>query len=108
MPFLLPSFAVWRRPPSCKCVYARPGYRFKIIEYENRMRTFSTPDKIFRYFATVKLLHGESSTVYMTPYDFLRAITPGMKQPDGKCYLKPFNSVCNVALLLAYSDRFRF
>ncbi|XP_052869066.1 calcium uptake protein 1 homolog, mitochondrial-like isoform X2 [Anopheles cruzii] len=55
----------------------------KIIEYENRMRTFSTPDKIFRYFATVKLLHGESSTVYMTPYDFLRAITPGMKQPDG-------------------------
>lgn len=55
----------------------------KIIEYENRMRTFSTPDKIFRYFATVKLLHGESSTVYMTPYDFLRAITPGMKQPEG-------------------------
>ncbi|XP_055539618.1 calcium uptake protein 1 homolog, mitochondrial-like isoform X2 [Wyeomyia smithii] len=55
----------------------------KIIEYENRMRSFSTPDKIFRYFATVKLIHGESSTVYMTPYDFLRAITPGLKQPDG-------------------------
>lgn len=55
----------------------------KIIEYENRMRTFSTPDKIFRYFATVKLIHGESSTVYMTPFDFLRAITPGLKQPDG-------------------------
>lgn len=55
----------------------------KIIEYENRMRHFSTPDKIFRYFATVRLIHGESSTVYMTPYDFLRAITPGLKQPDG-------------------------
>ncbi|XP_058452083.1 calcium uptake protein 1 homolog, mitochondrial-like isoform X2 [Malaya genurostris] len=55
----------------------------KIIEYENRMRSFSTPDKIFRYFATVKLIHGESSTVYMTPFDFLRAITPGLKQPDG-------------------------
>ncbi|KAL1377975.1 hypothetical protein pipiens_004091, partial [Culex pipiens pipiens] len=54
----------------------------KIIEYENRMRHFSTPDKIFRYFATVRLIHGESSTVYMTPYDFLRAITPGLKQPD--------------------------
>uniref|UniRef100_A0A182F5F2 Uncharacterized protein n=1 Tax=Anopheles albimanus TaxID=7167 RepID=A0A182F5F2_ANOAL len=73
----------------------------KIIEYENRMRTFSTPDKIFRYFATVKLLHGESSTVYMTPYDFLRAITPGMKQPDGKCYLKPFNSI------IEYENRIR-
>ncbi|XP_029729248.1 calcium uptake protein 1 homolog, mitochondrial isoform X1 [Aedes albopictus] len=55
----------------------------KIIEYENRMRTFSTPDKIFRYFATVKLIHGDTSTVYMTPFDFLRAITPGLKQPDG-------------------------
>ncbi|XP_055639199.1 calcium uptake protein 1 homolog, mitochondrial-like isoform X2 [Toxorhynchites rutilus septentrionalis] len=55
----------------------------KIIEYENRMRSFSTPDKIFRYFATVKLIQGESCTVYMTPQDFLRAITPGLKQPDG-------------------------
>ncbi|XP_019874457.1 calcium uptake protein 1 homolog, mitochondrial isoform X1 [Aethina tumida] len=57
----------------------------KIIEYENRMRAFSTPDKIFRYFATVKLIHvnNEVNEVYMTPDDFLRAITPGMKQPDG-------------------------
>ncbi|XP_019761577.2 calcium uptake protein 1 homolog, mitochondrial isoform X1 [Dendroctonus ponderosae] len=54
----------------------------KIIEYENRMRSYSTPDKIFRYFATVKLI-GESNEVYMTPDDFLRAITPGVKQPDG-------------------------
>lgn len=54
------------------------------MEYENRMRAYSTPDKIFRYFATVKLTHGEGSEVYMTPDDFLRAITPGMKQPDGK------------------------
>ncbi|KAH1013476.1 hypothetical protein HUJ04_002460 [Dendroctonus ponderosae] len=53
----------------------------KIIEYENRMRSYSTPDKIFRYFATVKLI-GESNEVYMTPDDFLRAITPGVKQPD--------------------------
>ncbi|CAH0727852.1 unnamed protein product, partial [Brenthis ino] len=55
----------------------------KIIEYENRMRAYSTPDKIFRYFATVKLTYGENTEVYMTPDDFLRAITPGMKQPDG-------------------------
>lgn len=51
------------------------------------MRSFSTPDKIFRYFATVKLV-GESNEVYMTPDDFLRAITPGVKQPDGKlCFI---------------------
>lgn len=55
----------------------------KIIEYENRMRNYSTPDKIFRYFATVKLTHLQGTDVYMTPDDFLRAITPGMKQPDG-------------------------
>ncbi|XP_026730020.1 calcium uptake protein 1 homolog, mitochondrial-like isoform X2 [Trichoplusia ni] len=55
----------------------------KIIEYENRMRSYSTPDKIFRYFATVKLTFGENTEIYMTPDDFLRAITPGMKQPDG-------------------------
>ncbi|XP_039748664.1 calcium uptake protein 1 homolog, mitochondrial-like [Pararge aegeria] len=55
----------------------------KIMEYENRMRAYSTPDKIFRYFATVKLTFGENTEVYMTPDDFLRAITPGMKQPDG-------------------------
>lgn len=48
------------------------------------MRSYSTPDKIFRYFATVKLITGDSTEVFMTPDDFLRAITPGMKQPDGK------------------------
>lgn len=58
-------------------------YKPKIIEYENRLRTFATADKVFRYFSTIKLIHGETSTVYMTPYDFLRAITPGMKQPEG-------------------------
>lgn len=48
------------------------------------MRAYSTPDKIFRYFATVKLIQNETTEVYMTPEDFLRAITPGLKQPDGK------------------------
>ncbi|XP_074597334.1 calcium uptake protein 1 homolog, mitochondrial-like isoform X2 [Brevipalpus obovatus] len=55
----------------------------KIIEYENRIRTFSTPDKIFRYFATIKVCYDDSneSEVFMTPDDFLRAVTPGIKQP---------------------------
>ena len=33
----------------------RIGFRDrKIIDYENRIRSYSTPDKIFRYFATYK------------------------------------------------------
>ena len=28
----------------------------KIIEYENRIPQYSTPDKIFRYFATYKVI----------------------------------------------------
>jgi len=55
----------------------------QIIEYENRIRAYSTPDKIFRYFATVKITDLEGTEIYMTPDDFLRAITPDMQQPDG-------------------------
>lgn len=55
----------------------------KIIEYENRIRSYSTPDKIFRYFATIKIVSEHTTLIYMTPDDFLRAITPGMQQPDG-------------------------
>merc|ERR1719239_1660400 len=60
------------------------GFRDRrIIEYENRIRQYSTPDKIFRYFATLKVLqHGEWE-VFMTPEDFVRSITPGVKQPEG-------------------------
>ncbi|XP_011212386.2 calcium uptake protein 1 homolog, mitochondrial isoform X2 [Bactrocera dorsalis] len=55
----------------------------KIIEYENRIRAYSTPDKIFRYFATVRLTTATSTEVCMTPDDFLRSIYPGMMQPEG-------------------------
>ncbi|CAH8641904.1 unnamed protein product [Heterobilharzia americana] len=55
----------------------------KFIAYENRIRAYSTPDKIFRYFATLKSVEEDNETVYMTPEDFLRSITPGIKQPDG-------------------------
>jgi len=57
----------------------------KIVEYENRIRQYSTPDKIFRYFATLKVAADEQdkAEIFMTPDDFLRSITPGVKQPDG-------------------------
>lgn len=55
------------------------------MEYENRIRAYSTPDKIFRYFATLKVIgeHGDSE-VYMTPQDFVRSITPNEKQPESE------------------------
>lgn len=48
------------------------------------MRHFSTPDKVFRYFATIQVPHPNGEyEVFMTPIDFLTSMTPGMKQPDG-------------------------
>ncbi|XP_011305957.1 calcium uptake protein 1 homolog, mitochondrial isoform X2 [Fopius arisanus] len=55
----------------------------KIIEYENRIRHYSTPDKVFRYFATLQVVIHDAHEVFMTPDDFLRSLTPGVKQPDG-------------------------
>lgn len=53
----------------------------KIIEYENRIRSYSTPDKIFRYFASLQ--DTKTGTIYMNPEDFVRALTPDTMQPKG-------------------------
>ena len=60
------------------------------MEYENRIRAYSTPDKIFRYFATLKVIseHGDPE-VYMTPQDFVRSITPNEKQPESESRSHP-------------------
>lgn len=44
---------------------------------QDRIRFFSTPDKVFRYFATVRV----DGTVYMRAQDFIRSLTPGELQP---------------------------
>ena len=55
----------------------------RVVAYEDRIRAYSTPDKIFRYFATLKVIEEDGSkTIYMTPEDFVRSITPGMIQPQ--------------------------
>ena len=55
----------------------------KVMEYENRIREFSTPDKIFRYFATVRVeFETGKKEIFMTPKDFMRSITPGELQPS--------------------------
>lgn len=63
------------------CCFCKP----KIIEYENRIRHYSTPDKVFRYFATLQAQgdRADQHDVFMTPDDFLRSMTPGVKQPEG-------------------------
>lgn len=66
-----------------------------MIEYENRIRAYSTPDKIFRYFATLKV-HTSDWEVFMTPEDFVRSITPGMLQPEGNVNLsRTFGKLCS-------------
>ncbi|OQV13724.1 Calcium uptake protein 1, mitochondrial [Hypsibius exemplaris] len=73
-------------PPPSESEFKKGGFRDrKIIEYENRVRAYSTPDKVFRLFATLKIHDddGEGYGIYMTPDDFVRAITPGMRQPEG-------------------------
>ncbi|XP_041032358.1 calcium uptake protein 1, mitochondrial isoform X2 [Carcharodon carcharias] len=64
----------------------RQGFRDrKVMEYENRIRAYSTPDKIFRYFATLKIINENGdSEVFMTPQDFVRSITPNEKQPENQ------------------------
>lgn len=63
----------------------------QVMEYENRIRAYSTPDKIFRYFATLKVINENGDAeVYMTPQDFIRSITPNEKQPESEFVLLPF------------------
>ena len=45
---------------------------------------YSTPDKVFRYFATIKIWNEKLNDyeIYMTPDDFIRSLTIGAKQPE--------------------------
>lgn len=53
-------------------MYISPAKQKQIMEYENRMRQYSTPDKVFRYFATIQVPHPHGDyEVFMTPVDFL-------------------------------------
>ena len=63
----------------------KPTFREQqIINYEDRIRAYSTPDKIFRMFATIKIYDDKGNwEVFMTPTDFVRSITPGVMQPEG-------------------------
>ena len=67
----------------------------KIIDYENRLRAYSAPDKIFRYFATVATVfsNGQREDIYMTPDDFVRSLTiDGDLQPED-CLIDKYRTV---------------
>lgn len=40
------------------------------IAYENRLRAFSTPDKIFRYFATLKVFNDDNPDGTIISFSF--------------------------------------
>jgi calcium uptake protein 1, mitochondrial len=51
---------------------------------------FSTPDKIFRYFATIKIGNNLDGGILMTPYDFTTSLSPGLMQPKGRAMFEAF------------------
>lgn len=59
-------------------------WKYSNHKWDIQTNFFFKRDKVFRYFASLQVVqsHGEAE-IYMTPDDFLRSITPGMKQPDG-------------------------
>jgi calcium uptake protein 1, mitochondrial len=67
-----------------KQTHTQNSYTIQITEYENRIRQYSTPDKVFRYFATIQVPHGEGYDIFMTPVDFLTSMTPGIRQQEGR------------------------
>jgi Ca2+-binding EF-hand superfamily protein len=47
-----------------------------IIAKENRLRAFSTPDKIFNFFASYQINSGGRPSIMMSPLEFYSSITP--------------------------------
>jgi len=47
-----------------------------MIAKENRLRAFSTPDKIFNFFASYQITSGGRPTMMMSPLEFYSCITP--------------------------------
>eukprot|EP00698_Gefionella_okellyi_P022351 TRINITY_DN7394_c0_g1_i1.p1 TRINITY_DN7394_c0_g1~~TRINITY_DN7394_c0_g1_i1.p1 ORF type:complete len:419 (-),score=121.46 TRINITY_DN7394_c0_g1_i1:45-1301(-) len=77
---------------------AKPDDKFKkkvMTSYENRIRTFSTPEKIFSTFAS-KSRKGKK---YMTPDDFMRSLIPNYNMAD-----RPNKKFDDSIFLLADAD----
>lgn len=54
---------------TCSCVVSQFKDR-TLLNYENRVRAMSSPEKVFEYFASVS----ENGELFMTPRDFVRSL----------------------------------
>ena len=75
---------------------AEKGFRKKkLMQYENKIRRYAQPDKVFRYFATIQACYpdGKKEDVYMTPDDFVRSLTPDGELQPQDCLLDRFRTV---------------
>ncbi|CAN0213639.1 unnamed protein product, partial [Phaeothamnion confervicola] len=57
-----------------------------IGSYENRIRNFSAPERVFEFFASVTTEDG----TFMTPEDFVRALTPFQQRAGAEVGSKNF------------------
>jgi len=57
-------------------VYAKQDGEEEVIAMENRLRQFSTPDKIFNFFASYLFVSKGRRVMMMTPLEFYSSITP--------------------------------
>jgi len=57
-------------------VYAKDSGEEEVIAMENRLRQFSTPDKIFNFFASYLFVAKGRRVMMMTPLEFYSSITP--------------------------------
>mmetsp|Transcript_2800 Transcript_2800/g.5165 ORF Transcript_2800/g.5165 Transcript_2800/m.5165 type:complete len:443 (-) Transcript_2800:710-2038(-) len=59
-----------------------------VVRYENRMRFFATPEKLFTYFASVE----QEGQPLMTAEDFILSVTPSRRRPLGHDNVQEFPS----------------
>jgi EF hand len=72
--------ATHRHTPPCYAEAApeAPSLKESIVgSYEDRVRNFSSPSRVFEFFASVSRPQG----TFMTPEDFARAVTPYQRKP---------------------------
>jgi hypothetical protein len=61
------------KPTSSSKEEYMPSFSERMVgNYENRLRKFSSPERVFEYFSSVEI----DKQFYMTREDFARAITP--------------------------------
>jgi Ca2+-binding EF-hand superfamily protein len=66
------------------CVYAKEeSGEDQVVAKENRLRAFSTPDKVFNFFASYFVVAQGHRTMMMSPMEFYSSVTPDCKLIHG-------------------------